>query len=250
MLKNKDLEVKIIALEWAKDPDEIIKKWIPFQQFIDKALSPIWFVLKNIKESSSLNDKKEILKKILNLIKSYQDNIEKDFYLKEVSEKLDIKLDLVYLEYNKTRLSKEEQGITYKNKKSITSEDLVIWYLVKYPEKISDAKELIKFKEFISKNLEKVLENWSDEINNFDIETKNFYLWLAQNDERLEIEAQLESIWSFKSEEKINDDFKKTIEKLNNDLFKKVESELKEKIKSWDLEALKKYNKLLLDKKK
>lgn len=250
MLKNKDLEVKIIILEWWKDPDEIIKKWINFQDFIDDALSPIWFVLKNIKETWSINDKKEILKKVLNLIKSYQDNIEKDYYLKEISEKLDIKLDLIYLEYNKTRISKDE-WVEYKiNKKNITSEDLIIGFLIKYPEKIKEALESIKLKDYIWRNLSKILENWSQEVNNFDIETKNFYLSLAQNDERLEIEAQLESIWSFKSEAKINDDFKKTIEKLNNDLFKKAETELKEKIKAWDLEALKKYNELVSKKKK
>lgn len=250
MLKNKDLEVKVISLDWAKDPDEIIKKWIPFQQFIDNALSPIWFVLKNIKETWSINDKKEILKKVLNLIKSYQDNIEKDFYLKEISEKLDIKLDLIYLEYNKTRVSKDE-WVEYKiNKKNITSEDLVIWYLIKYPEKIKETLDLIKLKSYIWKNLLKILENWSQEVNNFDIETKNFYLSLSENDERLEIEAQLESIWNFKSDEKIDIDFKKTIEKLNNDLFKKAEIELKEKIKSWDIEALKKYNELVLSKKR
>ena len=250
MLKNKDLEVKIIILEWWKDPDEIIKKWINFQDFIDNALSPIWFVLKNIKETWSINDKKEILKKVLNLIKSYQDNIEKDYYLKEVSEKLDIKLDLIYLEYNKTRISKDE-WVEYKiNKKNITSQDLIIGFLIKYPEKIKEAFELIKHKDYIWKYLSKILENWSQEVNNFDIETKNFYLSLAQNDERLEIEAQLESVWNFKSDAKINDDFKKIIEKLNNDLFKKAESELKEKIKSWDLEALKKYNELVQNKKK
>jgi hypothetical protein len=74
-----------------------------------------------------LQDKKEILRKILGLIKSYEDNIEKDYYLKEVSNKLDIKLDIVYLEYNKTRINKNDSDIiTYKNEKTITSEDLVI----------------------------------------------------------------------------------------------------------------------------
>jgi hypothetical protein len=73
-----------------------------------------------------LNDKREILRKILSLIKSYEDNIEKDYYLKEVSNKLDIKLDIVYLEYNKTRINKTDSEISiYKTEKIITSEDLV-----------------------------------------------------------------------------------------------------------------------------
>jgi hypothetical protein len=55
---------------------------------------------------------------------------------------------------------------------------------------------------------------------------------LAQNDERLEIEAQIESSGNLKNATKIKQDLEKTIEKLNNDLFKKAESVLKEKIKS------------------
>jgi len=47
-----------------------------------------------------------MLKKLLEIVKNYQDNIEKDFYLKEISKKLDIKIDIVYLEYNKTKLEK------------------------------------------------------------------------------------------------------------------------------------------------
>lgn len=250
LLKNKDLEVKVILLEWWKDPDEIIKSWWDFQKFIDNALSPIWWSLKNIEETSSLNDKKEILKKVLELIKSYENNVEKDFYLKELSQKLDIKLDIVYLEYNKTRIKKDENETIYKNEKTITSEDLIIWYLIKNEKNIEIVQENIKFKKYIWKNLQKALENWIDFINSLDIETKNFYMWISENNERLEIEAQLESKAQTKSKEKQLDELKKTIEKLNNDLFKKAESILKEKIKSWDLEALKEYNELVLGRKK
>lgn len=249
MLKNKDLEVKIISMEWWKDPDEIIKKWIDFQTFIDKALSPIWYSLKNIKETWSINDKKDILKKVLNIIKSYRDEIEKDYYLKEISEKLDIKLDLVYLEYNKTRISREEKT-DFKKPKSITSEDLVVWIFIKYPELYDFIKENIKYKNYAWENLKKIIEKWSKEIENFDISQKNFYISLSQNDERLEIEAQIESLGNIKNKDKIKEDIKKTIQKLNNDLFKKWESILKEKIKNWDTDALKEYNELILEKKK
>jgi DNA primase len=251
MLKNKDLEVKVILMEGGKDPDEVIKSWGNFQNFIDNALSPIGWALKNIENISSLQDKKEILRKILWLIKSYEDNIEKDYYLKEISNKLDIKIDIVYLEYNKTRINRNESETpTYKNEKIITSEDLVIWLLIRSPENLEFANEAIKQKEYLSKNFLKILEWGIDKINEFDLDTKNFYMSLAQNDERLEIEAQIESSGNLKNATKIKQDLEKTIEKLNNDLFKKAESVLKEKIKSWDLEALKKYNELVLSKKK
>jgi DNA primase len=52
MLKNKELEVKIISLSGAKDPDEILKNGGNFQDFIDAALSPIGYSLENMKEIS------------------------------------------------------------------------------------------------------------------------------------------------------------------------------------------------------
>jgi hypothetical protein len=40
-------------------------------------------------------------------LKNYSDKIVVDFYLKEISKKLDISLELVYLEYNKTKLKRK-----------------------------------------------------------------------------------------------------------------------------------------------
>jgi hypothetical protein len=47
--------------------------------------------------------------------------------LKEVSNKLDIKIDVVYLEYNKTRINKNDSETpVFKVEKTITSEEIVI----------------------------------------------------------------------------------------------------------------------------
>jgi DNA primase len=103
-----------------------------------------------MKEISGLSDKRELLKKILELIKSYQDNIEKDYYLKEVSDKLDIKLDLVYLEYNKTKLSKSrEDNFVYKTQITLSSEDLVIGLFLRYKEKFDSISENILYKAYL-----------------------------------------------------------------------------------------------------
>jgi hypothetical protein len=49
-------------------------------------------------------------------LKNYSDKIVVDFYLKEISKKLDISLDLVYLEYNKTKTKRnlEEKEVNVK----------------------------------------------------------------------------------------------------------------------------------------
>lgn len=251
MLKNKELEVKIISLSGAKDPDEILKNGGNFQDFIDTALSPIWYSLENMKEISWLSDKRELLKKILELIKSYQDNIEKDYYLKEVSDKLDIKLDLVYFEYNKTKLSKSrDENFVYKTQVFLSSEDLVIGLLLRYPDKFDMISENILYREYLWDDIKKIISEWVNVISNFEIEKKNKYLALAQGDEMLQIKAQLEWDHIVQNEEKILQNIQKTTEKLNQDTLKKLESILKERIKNGDMEALLKYNTIMKGKKK
>lgn len=248
MLKNKDLEVKIISLDWGKDPDEIIKSGGDFQSFIDSGLSPIWYHLKQLQETYSLQDKKEMLKKLLEIVKNYQDNIEKDFYLKEISKKLDIKIDIVYLEYNKTKLEKRAWEFEIQVSHKLTSEDLIIWYIIKYPEKFSFISEHITFHTYLWIDLQNILEKWPKIIDQFELSKKNHYLALSQSDEALEIKAQLENSW-VKNEDKIDSIILKTIQKLNKDTLKNAEWKIKQRINSWDEDALAEYKELLKIKK-
>lgn len=247
MLKNKDMEVKIISLDWWKDPDEIIKSWGNFQHFIDNALSPIWYELKNIQLTNSLNDKKDILNKLLKIVKNYQNNVEVDYYLKEISAKLDIKIDIVYQEYNKTKLERRENS-QVSTKSQLTSSDIIIWYCINYPEKIGFIKENIKLKKYISKDLELILENWSDIINTFEIDKKNKYIWISQNNESLEIKAQIENT-TIKNDETIENDILRAISKLDNDLLSIASQILKQKMNQWEPSAFEEYKELLKIKK-
>lgn len=245
MLKNKDLEVKILVLEWGKDPDEIIKSWGNFQDLIERALSPIWYHLKNIQQIESLQDKKEVLKRLLQIVKNYQDDIEKDFYLKEISRKLDIKLEIIYDEYNKTKFEKRHDEFQVQiEKHALTSEDLVIWYIIKYPEKISFIQQCIQLPEYIWYDLKNFLEKWMWYLEQLELSKKNTYLSISQNDEALEIKAQIEN-QGLKNDEKIDSIIQKTIDKLNRDILKQAEQILKEKIALWDMTALTEYQRLV-----
>ena len=247
MLKNKDMEVKIISLDWWKDPDEIIKSWGDFQHFIDNALSPIWYELKNIQLTNSLNDKKDILNKLLKIVKNYQNNVEVDYYLKEISAKLDIKIYIFYQKKNKTILERRENS-QVSTKSQLTSSDIIIWYCINYPEKIGFIKENIKLKKYISKDLELILENWSDIINTFEIDKKNKYIWISQNNESLEIKAQIENT-TIKNDETIENDILRAISKLDNDLLSIASQILKQKMNQWEPSAFEEYKELLKIKK-
>ncbi|MBT3728680.1 hypothetical protein HOF65_01895 [bacterium] len=75
---------------------------------------------------TSIDEKKKVLAELLDIVKSYSDNIEKDFYLKEISKLLDINENIIYDSFNRirytTNTSKENKIKTDK----VTSEDLVI----------------------------------------------------------------------------------------------------------------------------
>lgn len=248
MLKNKDLEVKIINLWKYKDPDEAIKDDFDFENAIRTALTPIGYFLKDIKNTDSLLEKKEYLQKSLDILKNYQNNVEIDFYLKEISQILDIKLEVVYSEFKRTKLAKRENIWIKNNAWNITSQEMIIWIILQYPDYFEFIKENISFREFLNDDLQNILENWIEIINNFEINKKNKYKALSSQEEALEIQAQLE--WSsVKNEEAIKSIILKTIKKLNWDILSEAKNELTEKIKSGDLEALKKYNELLKIKK-
>lgn len=236
ILKNKEIEVKIINLWENKDPDEAIKNWIKFDDFIDSALTPIWFILENTKKTDSIEDKKTLLKKLLEVIKSYNDNIEQDSYLKEISKKLDIKLDIVYLSYNKIRLWKQIETQRQIKKTILTSSDYIIPYLIIDKNLINDFKEKIILKDYLDNKIREILERWADILSEISFEQKEFYKWIASKiDEK------------FQKETENNKDIEidKFIQKLNFDLYKKAEKQIKDEINSWNKDAEVKYLELL-----
>ena len=133
-------------------------------------------------------------------------------------------------------------------KSQLTSSDIIIWYCINYPEKISFIKENIKLKKYISKDLELILENWSDIINTFEIDKKNKYIWISQNNESLEIKAQIENT-TIKNDETIENDILRAISKLDNDLLSIASQILKQKMNQWEPSAFEEYKELLKIKK-
>lgn len=249
IIKNKDLELKIIILDWWKDPDEIIKKWIDFNNLIKNSLSPISYFIKKLWPIEWINDKKEALKKMLEIVKSYHDNVERDYFLKEISQKLNIKLDLVYLEFNKIKIKSNNQNDIILKKEEKNIEDNIIALFIKYPN-LSDfiIENLIDANSYFSPLLQKIIKNKKVNIDELEINKRNKYLALTSMNEALQMQAQIEN-HTIKTNEKILEDIKKQINKFNKDMIKNIEKTLKEKIISWNIEAIKEYQKFLKIKK-
>ncbi|MDA9129094.1 DNA primase, partial [Candidatus Gracilibacteria bacterium] len=107
LLKNQGLEVKIIVIVGAKDPDEYLESGKDFQTLINTALSPIKYLIKkNNYNLESLDEKKKFLDEIMQIIKTYSDSIEQDMYLKELAQVSDTPVDVLYEIFRKTKVGK------------------------------------------------------------------------------------------------------------------------------------------------
>ncbi len=236
-LKNKDLEIKIIILpEWS-DPDDYIKSGWDFQEIIDSAVSPIWFLIeKSDFNIDSIDEKKKFLAEILWVLKSYTSIVEKDFYLKEIARKLNLREDSVYDLFNKTRLKKEFGIKGTVKKQEYTSEDYAIWYILADTENLNYLQEHIIFAEYIRSDLQKFLKSWDKALSSMELNTKERYKALSMKIESSAAEQTNEVIWST---------LEKLTRKINLDTYKKAITSLKEKMNAWDMKAFTQYSEIV-----
>lgn len=237
-MKNEGFEVKIISLPNWKDPDEIISSWKDFWEYIENALTPIWFYIKKSKfDINSIDDKRKLLLELLEIIKSYSDNIEKDFYLKEVAKLLNINQNIIYDTFNKIRFRHQTSKMQIEEKKKFyTAEEYVIWYCMLDNEYSNIIKEKILFPDSIWKDLKNLIESWNEYIQKLELEKKERYKWIS-----LEIETKSQH----ENKEHIKDELEKVVWSLNREIYKKEVERLKNEINLWNNDALLEYSKLI-----
>lgn len=240
-MKNNDFEVKIISLSGGKDPDEILQSGWDFQKLIDQAMSPIgYYIEKSSFNINSIDEKKKLLTELFMIIKSYSDNIEKDFYLKEVAQLLDINQKVVYDLFNRTRFKNEKQEKDIQTQ-PISSEEIAIWYILIDEKYAKIIEEKLIFQEGINKDLQGILAQWSKYLDTLDLETKEKYKGIS-----LKIED--ESIHH--TDENKKEKLEKLILWLDREIYKKLSLEYKNKMNSWDTQALQDYTQLIAKAKK
>jgi len=241
-LKNKDLEIKIIMMEENSDPDDFLKSGWNFQYLIEKAVSPIWFLIEKADfDINSIDEKKKFLTEILETLKSYNSIVEKDFYLKEISKKLNLREDTVYEAFNRTRLKREafrENNIT---KVEYNSEDYAIWYIINNETVLVELREKIIFRDFISLDLANFLAEWWIIVNQMELQKKSKYQAIAMKIEDNSATQTNEVIWNT---------IDKLVKKINLDSYKKAIKILKEKMNKWDIQAFTEYSEVVKEAKK
>lgn len=241
-MKNEGFEVKIISLPKWKDPDEIISSGKDFKEYIDNALTPIWYYIKKSNfDTNSIDEKKKLLTELLDVIKSYSDNIEKDFYLKEVSSLLNINQNIVYDLFNRIKFKKVEKADDWSVKQNISSNDLAIWYCLINEEYINIFREKVLFPEWLHKDLKWVIDSWTKYVDSLEINKKERYKAMA-----LKIDSEKNQV----NEEHKKEDIEKMISGLNREIYKNEVTRLKKLIDTWDNNALLEYSKLIAKAKK
>jgi len=240
-LKNQELEVKIILLSSGKDPDEFIKSGGDFSQCIEWALSPVGYILRT-QEYSGHNEKKEMTQKLLDIVKHYRDDIERDQYLKEIADTLDIQLDIIYKMYKNIRTSPQKDA-PLERKTVFRAEDILISILLDFPDFLWQIRDELQFLEYISLELRDILKNGIEVVQNFPLEKKNMYQAIPLYTESLQMHTQA------KGEQNTQKNIQKLIATINTESFQKASDILQQKVKSGDKEALGEYMKLLHKKK-
>jgi len=237
-LKNKDLEIKIIVMPENWDPDDYIKSGWDFQELIEKAVSPIWFLIEKADFNiNSIDDKKKFLTEILQTLKSYNSIVEKDFYLKEIAKKLDLREDTVYEAFNRTRLKREDNFVENNVKKvEYNSEDYAIWYIINDESVLVELREKIIFRDFISLDLANFLAEWWTIIEKMELQKKERFKALAMKIEENSLSQTNDVVWNT---------IEKLVKKINLDSYKKAIKILKEKMNSWDMDAFAEYTKVV-----
>ena len=241
-MKNSDFEVKIIYLPSWKDPDDIINSGWDFNEYIKNALTPIWYYIKKSNfDLNSIDDKKNLLKELLEIVKSYSNNIEKDYYLKEISKLLDINQNIIYDSFNRIKFTTnttKEQIITT-NK--ITSEEVVIWYCILNEKNIDFFNKHMLFKDWLWKDLHKILDEWVWYIDSLELNKKERFKWIA---------LKIESDNAHNNQEHSDTELNKIIDWLNREIYKKLVKTLKKEMASWNSDAFIKYTHLINEAKK
>ncbi len=106
LLNDMEIPVRVIRLEDAKDPDEFVRKKgvNSFKDLVNDAKTIGQFKIQVFKEQYDLNDtrgKIEFLNKAAAVLAKVQNSIERDAYIKQISEETGIGVEPIYTEINK-----------------------------------------------------------------------------------------------------------------------------------------------------
>lgn len=106
ILKSMDIDIRILQISGAKDPDEYVLKFGPDKMLkaMDDAISGVEFKIKVLKSNldlNNVNDKVKFLTEIAKILANVDNNIEREVYIDRISKVYEITKNAIIAEVDK-----------------------------------------------------------------------------------------------------------------------------------------------------
>ncbi len=124
ILQNMGLDLRVLQMEGAKDPDEYIVKYgnARFQNVIEKAVSILEFKVSLLEKELNLenvNDKIKFLNEIAKLIAKIDNTMEREIYIEKIAKRYQISKEAIYAEVNKLTYARNQGEKLLEKKKTV-----------------------------------------------------------------------------------------------------------------------------------
>ena len=131
VLQNMGLDLRVLQMEGAKDPDEYIIKYgnARFQNVVDKAISVVEFkikILKNKLDLENVNDKIKFLNEIAKLLSNIDNTMEREVYIEKIANTYQISKEAIYAEVNKISYKNQGEKLLDKSKNVVVHKKLEV----------------------------------------------------------------------------------------------------------------------------
>ena len=106
ILKNMGIDIRVLQITGAKDPDEFVVKYGPdkFRKCMDEAISVVEYKIKVLKQKFNLNntaDKVKFLNEIAKVLADEDNTIEREVYIDKIAKTYSISSEAILAEINK-----------------------------------------------------------------------------------------------------------------------------------------------------
>lgn len=265
ILQNLGINVRVLQMEGAKDPDEYIIKFgsAGFNKLVDNAISLVEFKVKVLKKDlnlSNVDDKIKFLNQIAKVLSTVNNKMEKEVYIDKISEEYKISKEAIYSEVNKLEYAnssskailempkvRAELYIPKNEKISIgeKKENLIIKLLIMAQYKVyKELKDIIKPEDFKNEINRKIIETLYNKYEETNTDIEDFLILfgdenvvnklssiMIENEENFDIDKCLQDVIKNFNKEKLLIERNNIIQKLKNpnlssEEILKLESEL------------------------